>query len=53
MKQVKLNPSIDELLTEISRSRKNSGHINSTKQGVVAELIMSLHKKEIQRNEVS
>ncbi|AUR93124.1 hypothetical protein NVP1211B_25 [Vibrio phage 1.211.B._10N.222.52.F11] len=53
MKQVKLNPSIDELLTELSKSRKNIGHVNSTKQGIVAELIISLHKKEVQQNKVS
>jgi len=53
MKQVKLKPSIDELLTEISKSRKEIDHINSTKQGVVAELIIALHKKEVQQKKVS
>ena len=53
MKQVKLNSSIDELLTELSKSRKSIGHVNSTKQGIVAELIITLHKKEVQQNKVS
>ena len=53
MKQVKLNLSIDQLLTELSKSRKGIGHVNSTKQGIVAELIIALHKKEIQQNKVS
>ena len=46
MKQVKLNPNVDKLLTEIANKRKEEGKLNSTKQSVVAELIMSLHKKE-------
>lgn len=53
MKQVKLNPSIDELLNELSKARKKIGHVNSTKQGIVAELIIALHKKEVQQNKVS
>ena len=44
--QVKLNPNINRLLNEISEARKESGALNSTKQAVVAELIMNLHKKE-------
>lgn len=47
MKQVKLNPNVDKLLTAIAKNRKECGKLNSTKQAVVAELIMSLHKKEI------
>ena len=46
MKQVKLNPNVDRLLTEIAAKRKEEGKLNSTKQAVVAELIISLHKKE-------
>ncbi len=46
MKQVKLNPNIDELLTKVSAIRKEKGQLNSTKQAIVAELILSLHKKE-------
>ena len=47
MKQVKLNENIDKLLTQLSEQRKNKGALNSTKQAIVHELIMSLHKKEI------
>jgi len=46
MKQVKLNDNIDKLLTELSVKRKDKGALNSTKQAIVHELIMSLHKKE-------
>ena len=53
MKQVKLNPPVDNLLTELSKTRKNISHINSTKQGIVAELIIALHKREVQQNNVS
>jgi hypothetical protein len=53
MKQVKLNPSIDQLLNEISTTRKSIGHLVSTKQSIVAELIIGLYKKEIKQNKVS
>jgi len=46
MKQVKLNPNVDELLTELSKKRKSAGSLVSTKQAIVHELIMALHKKE-------
>ena len=46
MKQVKLNPNVDRLLSELSAKRKEAGELNSTKQSVVAELVMSQHKKE-------
>lgn len=47
MKQVKLNDNIDKLLNELSVNRKKTGILNSTKQAIVHELIMKLHKKEI------
>jgi hypothetical protein len=47
MKQVKLEPTIDTMLTELSKNRKKNGHLNKSKQGIVAELIMGLHKREI------
>lgn len=47
MKQVKLNPHVDELLTELSEKRKKEGKLNATKQAIVHELIMALHKKEV------
>ena len=47
MKQVKLNPNVDKLLSEIASKRKKEGKLNSTKQAVVAELIMISHKKEV------
>lgn len=46
MNQVKINPNVDKLLTKISNKRKKQGLLNSTKQAIVAELIMGLHKKE-------
>lgn len=46
MKQVKLNPNVDRLLTEVASKRKEEGKLNSTKQAVVAEMIMAVHKKE-------
>jgi len=46
MNQVKLNPNVDNLLTKISIKRKKDGSLNSTKQAIVAELVMGLHKKE-------
>ena len=46
MNQVKLNPNVDKLLTKISIVRKEKGLLNSTKQAIVAELIMGLYKKE-------
>lgn len=47
MKQVKLNDNIDKLLTELSKKRKEEGSIISTKQSIVAELVIKQHKKEI------
>ena len=46
MKQVKLNSNVNRLLTEVAAKRKEEGLLNSTKQAVVAELIMAQHKKE-------
>ncbi len=47
MKQVKLNDNVDKLLTELSANRKKNGALNATKQAIVHELVMALHKKEI------
>lgn len=47
MKQVKLNDNVHKLLTELSDKRKDNGSLNSTKQAIVHELIMALHKKEV------
>lgn len=47
MKHVRINPKIDVLLTELSKHRKAEGELNSTKQDIVGELVLSLHKKEI------
>ena len=46
MKQVKLNPNVDKKLSDIAAKRKEAGELNSTKQSVVAELVMNQHKKE-------
>ena len=46
MKQVKLNPNVDKLLSAIAFKRKEAGELNSTKQSLVAELVMNQHKKE-------
>lgn len=47
MKAVKLNAQIDALLTQLSQQRKESGHLNATKQDIVAELIINQYKKEV------
>ena len=46
MKMVGLNPNVDRLLNEIVGKRKAAGELNSTKQAVIAELVMNQHKKE-------
>ena len=46
MKQVKLNPNVDRLLSELSAKRKVEYKPNSTKQSIIAELVMNQHKKE-------
>jgi hypothetical protein len=51
-KQVKLSEPINAMLDEISQARKLAGALNSTKQGIVAELITNLHKKETKRQGV-
>jgi hypothetical protein len=47
MKQVKLHPKVDEMLTKLSETRKESGNAASSKQSIVAELITSAHKREV------
>ena len=46
MKQVKLHSKTDELLTALSKKRKLDGELTSTKQGIVAQLVLLAHKKE-------
>lgn len=47
MKTIKLNDNVNKLLTELSKKRKANGELNSTKQSIVHELVINLHKKEI------
>ena len=46
-KQVHLLPNINKMLEEIAFNRKMDNKLNSTKQSIVAELIIKQHKKEI------
>lgn len=45
-KQVKLSGLTNSQLDEISKKRKKEEILNSSKQAIVAELVMKLHKKE-------
>ena len=44
---VALNPNIDKLLTEIVNKRTVAHELINSKVGVVAELIMAAHRKEV------
>jgi|GEM_PF-2072086 len=44
---VVLTPTIDKLLKEIVTAREDRTHLSVTKKGVVAELIIACHKKEV------
>ena len=46
MKQVRLNPNTDRLLTEMSDKRKADKKLVISKQSIIAELVMNQHKKE-------
>ena len=46
MKQVKLHQNVDRMLSDISKQRKEDGRTASSKQAVVAQLIIDQHKKE-------
>ena len=41
-----MHEKINDLLNAIVRQRENEGHPVSTKQGVIAELVINQHKKE-------
>lgn len=45
-KLVKVSISTNKLIDEISSKRKKAGEFNRTKQDVIAEAILALHKKE-------
>tara|TARA_R110002020_G_scaffold475890_1_gene713789 strand:- start:44126 stop:44272 length:147 start_codon:yes stop_codon:yes gene_type:complete len=47
MKQVKLNDNVNTKLDEIAKKRSEAGELNSTKQAIIHELVLALHKKEI------
>jgi hypothetical protein len=47
MKQVKLHPNVDRMLSEISKQRKEAGRTACSKQAVVAQLIIDQHKREV------
>ena len=46
IKQVRLVDSIDKKLNEIVESRKESGNLVYTKQGVIAEYVLKGHRRE-------
>lgn len=50
MKQIKLRPNIDEMLTALSKKRKEDGALVFTKQQIVAELVMKQHDHEIKQS---
>ena len=52
MKQVQMSDSINELLDKIVQTRKNNNYLVTTKKGVVAYLIMSAYKKEINNGDI-
>jgi len=43
---VKTNKRTSDLLTELSKTRKDNCAMNRTKQDIIAELVESAHKKE-------
>lgn len=45
-KQVKLSNIVNDLLDAISEKRKNEESFIKTKQSIVAEAVIALHKKE-------
>jgi len=45
--QVKVTSKTDSMLSELSKVRKESGELIRTKQDIVAELVLSLYKKEL------
>ena len=46
VKQVKLSNKTNEQLTELSELRKDNDEVIKSKQGIVAELIEKLYRKE-------
>lgn len=53
MKQIKIPDQADILLAELSAARKRKEHLNSSKQGIIAELVMNEHKRVIGSEEES
>lgn len=45
-KQVKLNTGINDMLNKISEKRKGEESLVNSKQSIVAEAVIALHKKE-------
>lgn len=49
-KQIRLPEPVDKKLSEISWYRKAKGEIVNSKQGIISELIIAAHKKEMPRD---
>ena len=52
LKQVKIHTKHNEMLLEMRDKRQKIGAPNFSKQGIVAELIIKAHKKEIINGEI-
>ena len=46
---VKVKPSTDKMLTELSAKRKAEDSLARTKQDIVAELVKGLYKREMKQ----
>lgn len=53
LKQVRMNNTVNGLLNDISEKRREQDHLNWSKQGIVAELIISQHKKEVTQKKLA
>jgi len=47
MKTIKISDTADLELSQLSKSRKDRGDINKTKQDIIAELVAKAHKREV------
>lgn len=51
-KLLRLTERADRLLSEISKSRKQEQALVYTKGGIVAELVMAAHNKEVAQHKI-
>jgi hypothetical protein len=49
IKQIRLIPEVDEMLSEMSKSRKDKGELIKTKQAIVNQLIIKEFKREFKQ----